>query len=259
MNRRTRLWWWSARLGRTSAQRLGVVAVIVGAWQLVAVAGHIDPIVLPRPLTVLEFLVDHPGTYVSPTVTTCWLALVGLIGGTLLGLTLASFVWLSPFFSGAITPLALIVRSIPIVAMIPVIAQLVGYNSNAVLTATILISFFPTFVLVLSGLRTVSDSTRDVFRAWGAGKATYFWRLALPTALPNLVTAIRISAASCVAGALIAEYLMATNGLGAVFALTIVDFNTTESWGVAIIALIISLCAFEAASVVERVVLQRVR
>lgn len=247
------------QLFRTAVALAAVVLVVGVVWNIVAVVGDISPIVLPRPLSVVTFLVQHPGTYAAPTLTTCELALTGLVGGTLLGLVLAAGVWLSPILAGVITPVTLIVRSIPIVAMIPVIATIVGYNSNTVLAATVLISFFPTFILVLSGLRAVAAGAEDLFRVWGAGKATYFWRLALPTALPNLFTALRISAASCVAGALIAEYLMATSGLGALFAVTVVDFQTTESWGVAVIALVISLAAFSAASAAERAITERVR
>jgi NitT/TauT family transport system permease protein len=229
----------------------GLLLILI-AWQAFVKLGGVETIVLPAPLDVFRYVLEHPGRYLEPTLSTLLVASVGLVVGMALGLLLAMLVWTSPFFEGLVTPPALVVRSVPIVAMIPVITRVVGYNQRSVIAVAVMLSFFPTFVLANSGLRAVSISTSDFFAVVGARRRTYFWRLALPSAMPNLLTAVRISAATCIAGALIAEFLMARKGLGALFVQSTVDFNVLQAWGVAFVALAVALLAFAASSKLER-------
>jgi NitT/TauT family transport system permease protein len=136
--------------------------------------------------------------------------------------------------------------------MMPVIARVLGYDRKTVVAAAILVSFFPTFVFVTSGMRALPAGSADVLTVLGASKLRFLWHLALPAAIPGLLVALRISAANCILAALVAEFLMGTSGLGRLFATAIVDFEVERAWAVAVIVTGISGCAFLAASWIER-------
>jgi NitT/TauT family transport system permease protein len=82
-------------------------------------------------------------------------------------------------------------------------------------------------------------------------------RLALPAAVPNWSVALRVAAGHAVLGAMIAEYLMGTAGLGYLFAETKSDFNMERAFGATAVAMVVSILFFAAALAVERRVKER--
>lgn len=234
------------------ATRYWGVVLLLLVWHGYVTLFDVNVIVMPSPGSVIEELVTNTGRYIEPTISTLTVAAVGIVGGTLMGVTLASLSWFARTLSGIFTPIAVVIRSVPIVAMIPVLARVFGYQQRTILVITIAISFFPTFVFVSSGLRATPPGSADVFATLGARRMTVFRRLALPSAVPNGLIAFRLSAADCVLAALIAEFLMGTQGLGHVFQDTVGDLDMLTAWSAAIVATILSVAFFAFAKRVER-------
>jgi ABC-type nitrate/sulfonate/bicarbonate transport system permease component len=228
------------------------VLLIVGLWQLWISAGHIAQIVAPAPLDVLRELFRNAGVYLVEGAVTLAVAVAGLLIGTALGGAIAVLTWFSPFVTGMLTLPAVLIQSTPLVALMPVIARLIGYDQRTVVASAVLITFFPTFVLVASGLRALPPGAADVFRALGARKSARLWLLVLPSAVPNLLVAVRISSANCILAALVAEYLMGTSGLGRLFATSESRFDTAGAWAASLVATVISVAAFQASRRLER-------
>ncbi|MFT6763606.1 MAG: ABC-type nitrate/sulfonate/bicarbonate transport system permease component [Candidatus Aldehydirespiratoraceae bacterium] len=220
------------------------VIVIVGGWHTYITVLDINRMVMPSPSSVFVELTTNPGRYVEPSVSTLTVAIFGLVGGMTMGATFASLSWFARALNGLLTPVAVILRSVPIVAMVPVLARVFGYEQRTILLITIAISFFPTFVFVSSGLRSTPAGSDDLFAVLGARRITLFTRLAFPSAVPNALVAFRLSAADCILAALVAEFLMGTRGLGHVFQDTIGDLDMLTAWTAAIIATIFSVTLF---------------
>lgn len=234
------------------------IALVLVAWDLWVVINGYTATVAPRPWSVLSDVVLGFGEYVSSIFYTLGMSLAGLIGGTLIGLICAALVWWSAALSGIVTPTALIIRSVPITALIPIIARIVGYGDPAVLTSTVLICFFPAFVFTLSGLASIPDSGRDLFRVLGASKVQLLGRLGLLYALPNIMVSIRITAPGAVLAAMLAEFLMGADGLGALFSEARSYAETDRAWGTAVVATVLSVLVFLSARALERRVDARV-
>jgi NitT/TauT family transport system permease protein len=229
----------------------GILAVLI-AWELWVVINDFNPIVMPTPQGVLRDLVTNPGIYIENTAVTFSIALVGLIGGMLIGTGLAVITWFSPVLSGLVSPTAVLFSSVPVVAMIPIIARMLGYNSATEIAIVVIITFFPSFVFTTSGLRALPAGSQDLFSVLGASKLTTLRRLALPAAIPNLAIALRLAAAHAILAAMIAEFLMGTNGLGYLFAVTKQEFLTERAFGTSVVATAISVIAFLATTHLER-------
>lgn len=220
------------------------VLLIVGAWQLWISLGHVARIIAPAPSEVVVELVTHAGVYLSNGGSTLLVALAGLLIGSVLGCGLAILTWFSPFVTGVVTLPAVLVQSTPLVALMPVIARLLGYDQRTVVAAAVLITFFPTFVLVASGLRALPPGSADVFAVLGANRMARLRLLVLPSAIPSLLVALRISSANCILAALVAEYLMGTTGLGRLFATSESRFDTASAWAACVVATVVSVTAF---------------
>lgn len=234
----------------------GVFLLLV-AWQLWVIANSFNPIVMPTPTAVLGDLVAHPDVYLRNVGITLAVAAFGLVAGMLVGTGLAVAAWFSPVAAGLLNPLTVLFSSVPVVALIPVIARLLGYDTSTVLAIVVIITFFPSFVFASSGLRSPPPGAEDLFRVLGASRLSVLWRLALPAAMPNLAIAFKLAAAHAILAAMVAEFLMGTSGLGYLFAKTKSDFQTEQAFGASAVATVISATAFLLAGWVERRVRER--
>ena len=241
----------SSRLGRFIELNWGILLVLV-AWGLWVVINDFNPIVMPSPQGVFLDLVTNPGIYIENTAVTFFIAVIGLIGGMLIGTSLAILTWFSPILSGLVSPTAVLFSSVPVVALIPIIARILGYNMATEIAIVVIITFFPSFVFTTAGLRALPPGSQDLFSVLGASKLGTLRRLALPAAIPNLAIALRLAAAHAILAAMIAEFLMGTNGLGYLFAVTKQEFLTERAFGTSVVATAISVIAFLATSYLER-------
>jgi NitT/TauT family transport system permease protein len=228
------------------------VALLLVAWQLwVALAGY-NTIVMPSPGAVLGDLARNPLAYAEPTLATLLVAALGLAGGFALSLGLAILGWLSGLLRGLVVPVAVMISAVPVVAIIPILARLLGYDRSTVLAVVVIITFFPSFVFGTAGLRALPPLSEDLFRVLGARRWTVLTRLALPAAVPNLMIALRLAAAHSVLAAMVAEFLMGTSGLGELFAATRADFKMDRAIGASLIAMTLSVTIYLVAAALER-------
>ncbi|MDA8034041.1 MAG: ABC transporter permease subunit [Actinomycetota bacterium] len=246
------------RVGRAAGAVAGAVlhlwgvAALVGAWQLwVSVHGY-NAIVMPTPAEVASDLVHHLSAYAPQLAFTVGLSLVGLAAGMVLGAVLAVAIWVSPVLSGLSTPMALVLRAVPVLAMIPVLGRLLGYNDRTEAIVAALVCFFPAFVMTSAGLRRPPAGSRDVAAVLGARRSGLLRHVLLPGALPGFLVALRLTAPLSVLAAMLAEYLMGTRGLGYLLATSAQLFQTSREWGAAVLGTVLSVALFLAAGRLER-------
>ena len=180
-----------------TAERIARVAapVVVGVlllalWQLVSGVKTGRLTLLPGPAAVIEAFTGNVGIIAEDAVVTAGNALVGLVAGTVAAVILAGLAaWLRPIDH----------LTAPVIAAIA--------------------SFVPVYVNVLRGLRQARPVQRDLFRAYAASGGQQFRKLTMPTALPYLVTGVRVASSLAVISALVAEYFGGpSDGLGTAIA-----------------------------------------
>ena len=237
---------------RVAASRYwGVAALLIG-WQVWVLAWGVNAIVLPQPLNVLEDILFNPGVYAQNGGQTLILAALGLVLGMAVGTLIAVIAWTSRLLSGILVPLGLVFSSVPVVALIPVLARLFGYDVKTVLVIVVIISFFPAFVFTSAGLKSLPPGSDDLFKVLGANRWRRFVHLVLPAAVPNWMIALRLAAPPAVLSAMVAEFLMGTSGLGYLFRESANDFDTNRAFGTSVVATVISVICFTSASIAER-------
>ena len=248
-------WWRAAGI----AMAPWPFVLIIAAWQAWIVFGHVPEIVAPSPLQAFAQLAGQIRALGPDIVATLTVIAAGLALGMGTGVLLAFTAWFSPVLSGVLTPPTVLLNAIPSIALIPVVGSIFGFNPMAVVVIAALITFFPSFVLTRSGLDAVPPSAPDVMAALGADRVARFRYLALPAALPNMAAALRIGAMLSVLGALTAEWLLGTDGLGYRLALAQQAMDTTQAWNIGMLGVTLSLVIFVLATMLERVVVRRFR
>lgn len=247
--------------GRIAAEAIArywsIVLVLLIWWLWVTLRG-VNRIVAPGPIDVGADVFGNPAVYLPPLAETFGIALVGLAAGMLVGIAAGVVVWLSPIASGLILPTALVVRVVPMTALVPIVARVAGFGPGTTVFIVVLLVFFPAFTLTISGLSSSPGSSRDLFRVLGASRTQSLARLYLPAAVPNIMLALRLAAPLAVSAVLLAEYLMASGGLGQLMRQAR-NFSLIErEWGAAILATVLSVIAFGVARILESRVRDRV-
>lgn len=242
------------RIGKNIATEFlglwGVITIVL-AWEIIVRLSGVNPIVMPKPSSIFMDILNNPKLYAVSAFQTTIFAVAGLIAGVFVGTSLAILSWLSRVLSGVLTPVAIIFASVPVVAMIPVLARIFGYDMRTVLAIVAIISFFPAFVFTTAGLRSLPAGSDDLFTVLGVGTLRRLWFLALPSAIPEWSIALRLAAANAILAAIVAEFLMGTSGLGYMFGEARSSLNMVRALGASSIAAAISVAAFLTASAFE--------
>lgn len=249
----------------TTASSARVVAPVVVGVLLVAVwilwvdVLGLAPRMVPSPLAIGDELVRRLGIIAEDVAITATNSLVGLLAGALAGIVLAGFAAAWRPVDGMLAPLIAALAVIPIVAVTPILNTMFGASSQFGRQAVAAIAaFIPVFINVLRGLRQTRPVHRDLMRAHAATGWQAFRMLTLPTALPYLMTGLRIASSLAVISALVAEYFGGpADGIGTAIATYAKSGRASLAWAYVAASIAIGLVFFLATSLLERLVSRR--
>ena len=257
-------------IGRSSLNALITIVVVLALWQAVVSFTGISPFVAKGPMEVFTYLfVDNPERpnstaashreLLAPLVIqTLQDSLLGFVVGMAIAIVLAVAFTLSKTVESGVMPLALLLRSIPLVSIAPVIILLTGRGTPAsVAVIGSIVVLFPALASVMFGLSRASRESLDLVRVYGGGTLMTLLKVSIPGALPSLFAAGRVSVPGAVTGALLAEWLSTGQGIGG----SILKFNAAAQFeylwcSVALITLI-TLVLYNVVQLVENVILAR--
>mgnify|MGYP003584143337 FL=1 len=217
------------------------------------------PRMLPSPIAIAEEFVRRFPIILDDMTITATNALIGLVVGSLLALFFAGLAAAAKPVDGMLAPLVSALAVIPIVAVTPILNTMFGASSQFGRQAVATIAaFIPVFVNVLRGLRQTRPVHRDLLRASAASGWQTFRVLTLPTALPYLMTGLRIASSLAVIAALVAEYFGGpADGIGTAIATYAKSGRAALAWAYVLGGIIIGLVFFLVTSLLERLATRR--
>lgn len=253
------------------AQRAGlpswlrfVAPVVVGALGVAVWILYVDvlgaaPRMLPSPIAIGNELVLRWPIIGDAIMITATNALVGLLAGSLIAIALAGLAAAIKPIDGVLVPLVAAIAVVPIVALTPILNTMFGASSQFGRQAVAAIAaFVPVFVNVLRGLRQTRPVHRDLLRVSAASPLQEFRVLTLPTALPYLLTGLRIASSVAVIAALVAEYFGGpADGVGTAIATYAKSGRAALAWAFVAGGILIGLVFFLVTSLLERLVSRR--
>ncbi|MDO8382891.1 MULTISPECIES: ABC transporter permease [Microbacterium] len=170
---------------------------------------------MPHEILVVAFLdPNNFGDLLRQLGTTAVVAMTGLAIATVIGITTAVLMSQAKWVETTLYPYAVALQSVPILALVPLIAFALGYGFGSRILVVILISLFPIITNTLFGLHSANAQMKDLFRLKRASRWTILWRLQFPAALPALFTGLRISAGMAVVGAIVADFFFRQGNSG---------------------------------------------
>ena len=243
------------RLGRTGGPALLALAILIALWQWYAAQPEIDPQFLPTPAAVWAALVAQRDILWGHTLVTLWETAVGFAAALAAGVAFATVIDFSPWLRRALYPLLVTSQTVPIITLAPLLVLWFGFGLLSKAIVVTLVCFFPVTVALADGLRSADPELIRLYRTFGAGRARIFWSVRLPGALPPLFSGIRIAITYSVIGAIFAEYVGASEGLGFYIELKQHTFQTAGVIAAIVVTALLSVALFTLTALVERLAL----
>ena len=248
---------------RTLAASVLTLAVMCGVWQGAIVAFHLSPFVAKGPVSVFRYLTSDPDAASNRSVLlqalliTARDAALGYVAGTLAAVGVSLAVTWRRTLAQTVMPVAVALRSVPLVAMVPVLSLVLGQGLASVAVIAGIVTFFPTLVNVAQGLRSAPAATYDLFSAYGASDWEVLHKARLPYALPSIFASARIAAPGALLGAVLAEWLSTGQGLGDLMVTSSSTANYSMLWSSVVAITVVSVLVYNAVAAVERPVIAR--
>jgi NitT/TauT family transport system permease protein len=233
--------------------------MLVGVWEAAVRLRGIPPLVLPAPSVVWESLVTHTrsGFLVVHFGVTLSEILLGFLGGSVLGIGLGIGVALSPRLRGLLHPYLIASQAMPKLALAPIFVMWFGFGILPKVLITALIAFFPLFENSVTGLNEVESDALDLFAALQASRWQTLKWLRLPNAVPYVVAGLRVAMILSIVGAVVAEYVGANRGLGALIISSQGMMDTPLMFAVFVVLVVLGVLLYEAIGFLERRCLAR--
>jgi ABC-type nitrate/sulfonate/bicarbonate transport system permease component len=251
------------RLGGRILAVLGAVAGTCLAWWALVAGSGLDPYLAKTPSQVGAYLFTdtdaaaHRSAILAALSTTLRDAGAGYLAGTVLAVVLATLMLSSRFAEAMFMPLALALRSIPLVAMTPLVGLVFGRGLLGVTVLATMITLVPTLVNVSAALREVPAPATDLLRCYAMGWARSMITVRLRYALPALAASARIAIPGALLGAMLAEYLATGNGLGQLIALSTINSDFLMLWTAVTVVTVVSVVLYSLLTWLEAVALRR--
>lgn len=183
-------------------------------WQAIVLITGVAPFILPGPLRVAEAMWSSRVIIAENAVVTIAEVIIGLVLGAILGAITAIQLAASDFARTYIRPVLVFSQAVPVFALAPVLTLWLGYGLWSKIVMALLIIYFPVTSAFYDGLMRTPPGYLDLARSMGAVPARTLVFVRIPAAVPSLASGLRLAAVYAPIGAIIGEWVGASEGLG---------------------------------------------
>jgi NitT/TauT family transport system permease protein len=244
-----------SRLARRLWPPLLFLVLLVGLWELALAVEYVSESILPHPKDiVVSFyqLVIEESFIWDDVAATLWESVAGFGLGAALGLALAIPSGLSPVMRQMLGPYAVALQVTPRIAIAPLIIAWAGFGYNSKIWIAAIIAFFPVYVNALTGILTVDEDAREMFRSLGASRWQMFTHLMVPGSLPVLFAGLKTAAGLSLVGAVVGEFISAERGLGVLVQQFSSQLAIADAFAVILMLMFLGLLLYGAMEWLER-------
>lgn len=250
-------------LGWSSLTFVLTLVAVLGIWVGLLWALQLSPLIAKGPIDVWNYLFTVPAaetnraTLMGNLMVTLGDAAIGFIAGLVVALLAAIAFELNKGIEHALMPVAMLLRSVPLIAMAPVIILIFGRDFWTVAVIGGIVVLFPALVNISFGLKSAPPQMNDLVDVYGGGAFTKLRKVAFPSSLPAFFAAVRISVPGAITGALLAEWLAVGGGIGGSIGGFIPQAQFAALWASVVAVTAASLVLYNLIQIVEDVVLAR--
>jgi NitT/TauT family transport system permease protein len=212
------------RLGSMAMPVLLLLVILIGGWEGYVKISGVNAVIVPGPGQVAKAWWNNRSTLGADLLVTLREIVYGFVAGFVIGIAAGIAIVYSRVLERMIYPLVIASQVIPIFAIAPLLIIWFGFGIAPKVIIAALIVFFPITVNMVEGLRSADQGIIDVMRSYGASEWRIFRSIRLPSSIPFLLVGTQVGITFAVIGAVIAEWVGASEGLG--YRMTVANSNS---------------------------------
>ena len=183
-------------------------------WHFLVIFADLPKFILPSPMLVMETFISNFSLIFKHAIVTGSEILLGLLAGTALGSFTAICLAISPLARTIVRPMMVLSQALPVFALAPLLTLWLGYGLWPKILMALLIIYFPVTSAFFDGLMNTPKGMLDLSRVMNGTSWRIMLNLRIPAAVPGLASGLRLAAVYAPIGAIIGEWVGASEGLG---------------------------------------------
>jgi len=190
------------------------LTIISLLWQALVYFFNIPTYILPSPIDIFVSFSNNHMLILRNLGITILEILTGFLLANLASLMLVCIAFYNKRIENIIFPVSIIIKTIPIIAIAPIIILWFGTGFVSKVVIVILMCFFPSLINMVGATRMIDRNLFYIFEIYSASKKQIITKLIIPATLPYLFSSLKISSSLAVIGAIVAEFMAVNKGLG---------------------------------------------
>jgi NitT/TauT family transport system permease protein len=238
--------------------QLGLVAALLAGWQAGVAAHVIDPFFWSSPLLILHsgLIFFSKGSAFYDTWFTFSATIVGFVAGSALGAAIGLALWWSVNAAAIVEPYIVVINAVPKLAFAPLIILIFGIGIGSKIVLAIALTFVVTALAAYAGVRAVDADLVRLAYSLGGRRWNVFVSVIVPSALPWIVSSLRINVGLALAGTIVGEFVSSRYGLGKMIMYAGSTYDMGLIWVGIIVLSALSMVLYYAVLWLERTLLR---
>lgn len=198
------------------AFRIGLLALLLGIWELVASCGWVDPFITSSPSRIGATIASlyRDGTLFYHVGVTLAETLVGFFIAVALGYAVALALWWSETLRSILEPYIVVLNALPKIALGPLIIIWFGTGSKAIVFMTVLVGIIVAIMHMLGAFIATDKNKILLLQSMGATKLQILRKLVIPSSLASFISMLKVNVGMAWIGSIMGEYIVSKAGLG---------------------------------------------
>ena len=240
------------------AWRWGLLLILILCWELGSRVGLIDPFFFSSPSVILRTAVTkwQSGQLGRDILYTASSTLLGFVLGTVIGSCLGLAFWFSRPAALIAEPWLIVLNALPKLALAPVLVIVFGIGLSSKVVLAFLMTVVVAAMSAYGGVQTVDSALETLLTSLGASRLQVFTCLVLPSALPSVITGLRVNIALAMAGSIVGEFIASDRGLGRMIVYAGTIFDLPLVWVGVVVLSVVSILMYAAVVLLERLLLR---
>ncbi len=191
-----------------------VIGILVLAFEIAIDVFEIPNWILAKPSAAAKIFIKNLSMIWPYALTTIREILVGYAIGVSFGITLALIFTSNKWLDKAVSPYVVFLIVTPQIILVPLLMLWLGFGIEVKILAVALSTFPINMMSTMTGVRNVSHERYELMKSLKASKLQTFFKVLIPSALPNVFTGMRLATIFASTAAIGAELISGNIGLG---------------------------------------------
>ena len=234
-----------ARSWGEAALLIAVAVIVIGGIEVICRVGDVPAYTFPKPSEIGDALINHfRSLYWDHLLVTLKVLALGYLIGASVGIVLAAVITQFPFVEKIITPYILLLVTTPMIALVPLLVQKMGFGPAPRIIAVALAAGPMVMINSATGFRRTDLAKIALARSYGASTFQLFTKVRIPLALPMIIVGLMVGAIFGMLTTVGAEFVGSSDGLGTRLAFFSSRIRMADFWAVIVILALLGILIY---------------